>query len=316
MKKAISVVIPNYNGEHLLRKNIPTVIRALEFAEVPYEIIIPDDYSHDGSLNFLEKKYPEIKVIRGGKNLGFSGNINRGLRVATKELVFALNSDVQLAPDYFVEQFRHFEDPTVFGVMGMMKSPGGRQEVIVGAKVSRQTLAGKIDSTKNVMSDPAAALCTFYLSGANALMVTEKLRQLHFFDEIYSPFYKEDTDLGLRAWRMGWRCLFEPKAVAYHEPASTIQAHNKKKYIQFISRRNKFIFHYVHLGGVERVLYFGAVAFDFLTRWIILDFAYYRALFAFLKLLPRIRRPEFPHSTRDVLKKITRAQSVAKLVHF
>ena len=64
MKAAsISVIIPNYNGKNLLQNNLPSVFAALEHAAIPYEVLVVDDCSTDDSLAFLQKKYPEVKLV-------------------------------------------------------------------------------------------------------------------------------------------------------------------------------------------------------------------------------------------------------------
>lgn len=318
--KSISVVIPNYNGRKLLEKNLPTIFRALRRVGADYEVIVPDDNSKDDSVEFLRGHYPEIKVITSSVNLGFAGNINKGLRAATKDLVLALNSDVALTDDYFVHQMEYFNDPSVFGVMGAMKDPAN-DKLIVGAKVCRQNLFGDIDATKNIITDPPEVLDTFYLSGANALIDTAKLRQIGFFNEIYSPFYKEDIDLSLSAWRMGWRCLFEPRAVAFHETSSTILKHNRRKYVKYISKRNKFIFHYIHLGGLKRFLFFAKLGLDIAVRWVALDATFYKAVLAFFRMLPRVkvaraRLPAYVKSTQQVIAELAERRRPLEFTFF
>ena len=95
MSKSVSVVIPNYNGAHLLQKNLPSVIRALDFIQVEYEIIVVDDCSKDDSVLFIQTNYPAIKLIRNEKNGGFSISCNRGIELADKELILLLNTDIE-----------------------------------------------------------------------------------------------------------------------------------------------------------------------------------------------------------------------------
>src|SRR5436190_15076638 len=107
---SISVVIPNYNGRDLLESNLPATYTALKIANVDYEIIVSDDASTDDSVNFLKKKYPAIKIIENKTNRGFSPTINTGIFAATKDLVFALNSDVKITGDYFTPQLNYFSN--------------------------------------------------------------------------------------------------------------------------------------------------------------------------------------------------------------
>ena len=72
MVHGISVVIPNYNGVHLFADTLPTVQEALQNVDKPSEIIVVDDLSSDGSVDYLRKNYPAIRVIVKTTNCGFS----------------------------------------------------------------------------------------------------------------------------------------------------------------------------------------------------------------------------------------------------
>ena len=72
MLKSISVVIPNFNGIELLKKNIPTLLKALQTAQVSFEVIIVDDASIDLSVEFIKANYPDFHVIVNEINSGFS----------------------------------------------------------------------------------------------------------------------------------------------------------------------------------------------------------------------------------------------------
>lgn len=321
MKRSISVVIPNYNGKHLIEKNLPTIIAALEFSKVEYEIIIPDDCSKDDSVKFIKDKFPEVIVVTNTTNLGFSGNINRGLRLAKYDLTFAVNSDVSIEQDYFEHQFIHFKDDNIFGVMGGIYDEQ-TNKLIDAAKLCEQTISGEINSTKNAYTQDDRVLPTYFPSGANALVDTKKLKKINYFNEIYSPFYKEDTDLGLVAWRMGWRSIFEPKSKCHHKTSSTILSSHKKKYVSTISRRNKFLFHDIHLAGIHRFLYFCALYLGVLTRWIGLDFYFYKSFWGFLKLQNEVKKTkklhktlEFRLSTQEALEKINIEFSKENLIY-
>lgn len=280
---SLSVVIPNFNGAHLLRQNLPSVVAALEKSGLRHEIIVADDCSTDDSVSFLGSEYPQIRIVKNETNRGFAKNINSGLKKATGSLVLCLNSDVSLDQSYFKYVLPFFDSPTTFGVMGALCNPS-TGKVEDGAKAWNQSKWGQIRSTINLLPMDGSALSTFFLSGANALVDRKKLELLGFFDELFSPFYNEDVELGIRAWRMGWQCFFEPKARAFHGVSKTIQATASKGQIRRISIRNRFLLHAIHLEGLSRVLFFGRAGLDFLTRWLVGDFIFYGALLDFFRL--------------------------------
>lgn len=246
---SISVVIPNYNGKDLLEANLPSVFAALKFAGVNYEVIVIDDASVDSSITFVQRHYPKIKLLVNEINIGFSPTINKGIFSAQHELILALNSDVQLAEHYFIDQLKYFNSPDTFGVMGKIVGLNG-EGIQDGAKYPQTSFKG-IKTTYNYLPSaetPEIWLPSFFLSGANALMDRKKLWQLGGFDEIYAPFYYEDVDLGIRAWRAGWKCYFESNAICMHETSSTISKLKSEK-VKIIIERNRIIFNHLHLMG-------------------------------------------------------------------
>ena len=118
IKKSVSIIIPNYNGRHLLEEYLPYTITAIQTADTAFEIIIVDDCSTDDSVAFIKAKYPELSLIVNPGNKGFSYTCNRGIEASQYELIFLLNSDVKLAPDYFEHQWKYFTRWDTFGVMG------------------------------------------------------------------------------------------------------------------------------------------------------------------------------------------------------
>jgi len=253
----ISVVIPSYNGRNLLGEVLDALYKALLATKIPFEVIICDDKSTDDSVAFIRQHYPQVKLILNEKNSGFSPTINRGIRQAQYELVFLLNSDVKIFENYFESQFKYFENEDTFGVMGRILNwnDDGIQD---GAKFP--TFHGvKIKTTGNYIAEnpnPNDWLYSMYLSGANALVDRNKLITLGGFDELYAPFYVEDYDLSLRAWRAGWKCYYEHFSICRHQVSVTIKSKNSKNFIKTIYYRNKMYLHFIHLNAIELSLWF------------------------------------------------------------
>ena len=277
MQHSVSVVIPNYNGKHLLEEYLPYTIAALKKAGTDHEIIISDDASTDDSVKFIQEKYPEIKIVRSEANKGFSHTVNNGIQSASKTLVLLLNSDVKLKEDYFQYQWKYFEDPNTFGVMGSIWTEDGKR--LMDAAKYPVWKGGQLRSTVNytLKQKNKEPLLTLFLSGANALVDREKLIKLGGMDTRYSPFYMEDVDLSVCAWRSGWKCYYEQDATCYHKLSETISNNNSKKKISYISRRNKFIFHHSHLSGAKRLFWQLENMMNLVFRGLISDIDYYRA---------------------------------------
>lgn len=280
MSLSLSIVIPNYNGSKLLEQCITKAVEAAQHAKLEYEIIVSDDASTDDSVTLLKEKFLLVKIIESQSNHGFATNINKGIFAAKNHLVFLLNSDVELTKEYFVSQLKYFENRDTFGVMGRIEDKSGK---IQDAAKYPATKGIQIIATKNFLPEKLRVqVPSFFLSGANALVNRKKLMELNGFDEIFSPFYMEDVDLSLRAWRLNWKCYYEHESLCYHATSSTINAHNKRKKVKLIAKRNKFLLHAMHLSGLHRLLWQIEIIFNFLFRWIVLDALFYKSFFAFL----------------------------------
>jgi len=249
MKKSLSVIIPNYNGKHLLESYLPSVFEALENTGVSYELIVVDDASKDDSVPFIKDKYPQVTLLINAANRGFSYTCNQGIAIARYELTLLLNSDVRLTPDYFEKQWTYFQREDTFGVMGKIMSADGKTVEDAARVLFYQGCRIKANRFYYSANATDQNVYTAYLSGANALIDTKKLKELQGFDEIYSPFSSEDSDLSLRAWLLGWKCYYEHQSICYHQVSGSTKTQIKSAFIKTVYYRNRFIFHAIHLQG-------------------------------------------------------------------
>jgi GT2 family glycosyltransferase len=246
----ISIVIPNYNGEHLLPIILPHAIIAVQKTNMPYEIIVSDDCSTDSSISILKTNFPSIKIIESATNKGFSVTANKGIYAAQYQHVLLLNSDVKLTEDYFLPLLRYFDKQDTFGVMG--KIIGWNDEVQQDGAKYPYFHGAKIKTTGNyILANPQKNdwLYSMYLSGANAFIDKNKFIEIGGFNELFSPFYVEDYELSIRAWRLGYKCYYEHFSICKHQTSTSIKTASTKKYINTIYYRNKLFLHYIHLNG-------------------------------------------------------------------
>lgn len=289
IKKSISVVLPNYNGRDLLAANLPSVYAALQKAGVDHEVIVADDASTDESVIFLRENFKDVKVVAKKTNRGFSPTINSGIELATKELVLLLNTDVSLLPDYFEHLFPYFDLPDTFGVSGRFIGlndekiqDAGKYPLLLGSK--------KIQPFNFYVDKPSALIATLFVSGGGALVDRKKLNLLGGFDEIYAPFYYEDTDLSMRAWRLGWRCYYEHSAVCRHPASTTINKFNKKRRIWITTQRNKLIFHSLHLNAQSKLIWYSRQAITLVIQAVVFRWKYHIAFFNYLGKRSEIKK--------------------------
>lgn len=244
----ISIVIPNYNGEKILRKNLPHVLAAVkEYKKGKVEIIIPNDPSTDNSRDVIREFIDSLKgtgiigkTIENTKkaDAGFSKNVNRGVELATGDILILFNSDVRPHKDFLEPLLTHFIDENVFAVGCMDESIEDGKKVLRGRGVGyweRGFLhhqAGSLDRTN-----------TFWVSGGSSAFRKSLWNKLGGLDTLFNPFYWEDIDLSYRALKSGYTILFEPKSVVIHEhEEGAIKTKFTPKHIQKIAYRNQFFF--------------------------------------------------------------------------
>lgn len=295
MVTGISVVIPNYNGVHLFQKGtLSTVVEALQAVAKPSEIIVVDDCSTDGSVAYLKEQYPAIKVLVNEKNSGFSVTANKGIQAAVQDKVLLLNSDVKLTPGYFENQFKYFDHPDTFGVMGRIV---GWEDDIIQDGAKYPTFHGsKIKTSGNYLlkdeGQMEAGLYSAYLSGANAFMDKEKFLLIGGLNELFSPFYIEDFELSLRAWRLGFKCYYDYNSVCRHQVSTSIKSKSRKEYINAIYDRNKMYVHALHLEGMQKLLWYLQLIPETLIRVFTFRWHYLKSLAMFFSSFEQVKQSQ------------------------
>ena len=292
MKASISVVLPNYNGRSLLLNNLPSIIEALSQAHCEYEIIVVDDCSSDDSVSMLKAHFPDVMIIQNEINQGFSATCNRGIFAAKYSLVCVCNTDVTFTPDYFVNALPHFENTNLFALKGnIINYTSSFDQVLNIEKVARLYFNRgflRLDTTVNYEPGTFTGKLNgqFVLLGCVFVCDREKILRLKGFDEIFSPFYWEDSDIAIRALRSGYDLAYEPNCVVYHQISSTISNYRSYNKRRLASMRNKFLFSWRHMDSkVLWVKHISYVSISLLTRWMILDWKFYVAFFSALSRL-------------------------------
>lgn len=309
----ISVVIPNYNGVELLPIILPAAEAALQATLLPYEIMVVDDASTDLSVSLLQQQFPSVRIEVIQKNGGFSKTANRGITAAKYPWVLLLNSDVKLTPTYFESLLPYCTHENILGVSGQIVGwdtdtiqDGGKYPVLQGAKIKT--------SYDFVPTGPVttASFPCFYLSGANAFLNRVNFLAIGGFNESFSPFYVEDTELSLRAWRLGYTSYYEHRAVCRHRTSSTLGDPARRKQVERIYNRNKYLLHAIHLNGIYLFSWLVQLKLELLFRFLTFRWAPLYSFVDFLKLIPAIRQ------SRKNLRNLQRAgklPSVPVLFH-
>lgn len=255
IRKSISIIIPNYNNRHLLHESLPYTYQAIKDTGIDYEIIIVDDCSTDGSVEFIRDDYPQAILVVNPETKGFSHAYNKGIEIARYELILLLDAGIKLSPDYFEHQWKYFLRWDTFGVMGRIADMEGDhiQEAAQVAKFNGFKLEIDYFYYTNEGTD---RLLTFYLSTANALIDAEKLKNIGGFYELFSPFYCADIDLSIRAWQLKWTCYYEHNAVCRRQVPTSTKNHEAAEMEKVIPYRNWLYLQALHLNGFKLIAWY------------------------------------------------------------
>jgi GT2 family glycosyltransferase len=216
-KSMISVVVLNFNGMRHLEGCLSS-LRSQTYKD--FEVIVVDNGSTDGSVEFLEEEFPDFRLVVNSSNLGFAGGTNSGIRQAKGEHVLTLNNDTA-ADSRFIERLAEpmGQDPSIGMCASKMLFPDGRINS-AGICLSRSGAAWdrgmfEPDCCQYNQSEEIFGPC----AGA-ALYRKSMLDEIGLFDEDFF-LYMEDVDLAFRARLAGWRCIYVPEAVVYHHHGAT-----------------------------------------------------------------------------------------------
>ena len=233
----VSLVIPNFNGRHLLEKNLPSVIAATQgLGET--EIIVVDDGSTDDSVEFLKDSFPQVKVLAKEKNEGFSSAVNLGVKNAKGEIIVLLNTDIVPSKDFLSFLLPHFADPEIFAVGCLDESVEKGKIVLRGRGIGWWQRGFLVHQRGEVQKTN-----TLWVSGGSGAFRKSLWEKLGGLDEIYNPFYWEDIDLSYRVQKSGFKILFEPKSKVIHKhEEGVIKSKFSPNQVKKIAFRNQFFF--------------------------------------------------------------------------
>jgi len=222
MGAAVSINVLGLNHRSYLEQCLGSVLTQ---TYRPFEVTYIDNGSTDGSLEFIQQQYPQVRALSNGTNLGYSGGHNVGIRNTSGEYVLLLNPDVRLAPSFVAEAVRVLESADDVGMVAgkllLMNEAGKASSRLdaTGIGINRRRKnyerghseedVGQYDQVEAVFGPFGAA--PFY----RRAMLEDIRIGAEIFDEDFFA-YREEVDLAWRAQLRGWRCLYTPTAVAYH----------------------------------------------------------------------------------------------------
>jgi len=219
-KTDLSIIIVNYNVKEFLQNLIHSIYQAVK--NITYEIIIVDNASEDGSIEFLKEKFSDVKLIENKKNLGFSKANNIGLKEAKGEFLLLLNPDTIVSEDTFDKMIMFFKENPGAGLAGCkILNPDGTLQL-----ACRRSFPGPWTSFCKVTGlssfFPKSRLFARYnltfldenqtnevdaISGSFMMFTREVYEKVGGLDEDFF-MYGEDLDLCYRIQKEGYKVFY------------------------------------------------------------------------------------------------------------
>lgn len=246
----VTIIIPNYNGKHFMEPCLDS-LKTQTFKD--FHILVVDNHSTDGSLEYMAQYHSDIEVIALKENYGFSAAVNTGIRHAKTPYVILLNNDTTVDSHYVEAMVEAIEkSPSIFSVsskMIQMYHPdlidsAGDLYTLLGWGVCRG--AGR--SIQNYQTED-----TIFSACAGAAIYRRNIfEQIGYFDESHFA-YLEDIDVGYRAKIYGYQNTYCPTALVYHVGSGT----SGSKYNTFkvkLSARNSIWLNYKNMPFLQLIL--------------------------------------------------------------
>jgi GT2 family glycosyltransferase len=217
----VSLVILNLNGRGHLETLLPTV-EALDYPPERLQVIVTDNGSSDGSLDYVQQKHPRFEAVALGSNLGFAEGNNRGAARARGEWIGFLNNDMRLKPSWLSDMLTTLDtNPDAAAIASKIVSWDGRDIDFVGSRINFHGHGAQLDHGERSSAHDHERRLLAPCGGA-MLIRRDVFEQLEGWDPDFFGFF-EDIDLGWRLNLLGHDAWFNPRAVVYHRLHGTYE---------------------------------------------------------------------------------------------
>jgi GT2 family glycosyltransferase len=214
------VIVPNWNGGESLKD----CLNSLQAQSFKPHIIVVDNGSADGSVDFIKQHYPSIELIEHKANKGYAGGVNPGFKRAIElGVAYAapFNNDAVADQHWLEKLVAHLDKHSALGIAACkLLSADGKKIDSTGDYYTNWGLPYPRGRGESDIYAYDSQTELFAASGGASLYRIKMLKEIGLFDEDFFAYY-EDVDLSFRAQLAGWKVGYVPAAVAYHQIGAT-----------------------------------------------------------------------------------------------
>ena len=211
----VSTIVLNWNGKDVIGACLESLTRQ---TYQPHEIIVVDNGSRDGSLEWVRDHFGlHVTLIKNKENLGFAEGVNVGLKAARGEFIALLNSDASADPKWIEQLVAGIRRSETTGMCASKALLRGQDRLLdnTGEVITRDGLGrgrGRLEKDQGQYDREESVLCP---SGCAALYRRKMLDEIGLFDQHFFA-YADDIDVGLRGRLLGYECQYIPSAIVHH----------------------------------------------------------------------------------------------------
>ena len=253
MKPQLSccLMILNYNGQEHLKDCLPSAFEAAKVFGESCPVVVVDNQSTEGDAAYIQSRFPEAQLYITNKN-DYLFSYNEAIRERREDIVIILNNDMRFDKNFIRPLVRHFENEDIFAVTAKMYD-WEKTRVIAGKSylINRRFWYYKHWDFRCEKVSYA-----LYAGGGSAAFRRPMFLELGGFDPLFRPGYYEDTDLSYRAWKRGWKILYDPSSVIYHKSGMTFAKMHKQDGLIRLICRNHVLFNIKDCGSFIYALIF------------------------------------------------------------
>lgn len=253
----ISVIIPSLNGRKYFDEFLSSVIKECESTPYKAEIIIVDDGSEDGSLDYLESIASDILKPYKNTKKGACSARNYAVSKSSGRYLIFLDNDVIIEKGFFEKIIPLFNDSSVGAVACAGYQYDSRQQ-IDGIKLLKFK-RGFFRFTSNILNkdikDGLNEYLSFGVQGAYFACRKDVFNEVCGISELFEPYLLEETDLMYKILKHGYKILYQPDTHPLHKWGGTIASKVSPR-TKYLSVRNKYLFNFIHLHSKKLFMQF------------------------------------------------------------
>lgn len=243
----VSVIIPERESPDLLAEALASARMAGKQIAEPLECIVVVNGASLSLYRDIARDMPEVRWLYARNPLGFATAIRHGVRAARHGAVYLLNSDMKLDSSALAEVLA-WRRPHVFSVASQIFFADSKRRREETGWADMRVENGRLVMFHAQPEDPQFVRGHLYGGGGATLFHRGLLAQMTSSRDPYHPFYFEDAEWGVRAWRQGYESIFCPKSIAWHRHRGTVTRYFDTAEIDRIVERNRMSFQLRNFG--------------------------------------------------------------------